>query len=48
VTLAHKMLRIIYSMLYNKSPYQDRSVDYEAFLVQRNAPRWIKMLAKHG
>lgn len=48
VALAHKMLRIIYSMLYNKIPYQDRSVDYEALVVQRNAPRWIKMLAKHG
>ena len=29
-------------------PYRDRSVDYEAIVVQRNAPRWIKMLAKHG
>jgi transposase len=28
--------------------YQDRNVDYEALVVQRNAPRWLKMLAKHG
>lgn len=48
VALAHKMLRIIYAMLSNGTPYQDRSVDYEALVVQRNAPRWIKMLAKHG
>jgi hypothetical protein len=27
VALAHKILRIIYSMFYNKSHYQDRSVD---------------------
>ena len=48
VALAHKLLRIIYAMLSRHTPYQDRAVDYEALLVQRNAPRWIKMLVKHG
>lgn len=48
VALAHKMLRIIYAMLKNHTPYQDRAIDYEAMTVQRNAPRWIKMLVKHG
>jgi hypothetical protein len=47
VALAHKMLRIIYTMLAGGTHYQDRTVDYEALVVQRNAPRWIKMLAKH-
>ena len=42
------MLRIIFAMLKNHTPYQDQAVDYEALLVQRNAPRWIKMLLKHG
>jgi len=28
--------------------YQDKEIDYEALNVQRNAPRWIKMLRKHG
>ncbi|GAB2750164.1 hypothetical protein GCM10027019_31170 [Melaminivora jejuensis] len=48
VALAHKMLRTIYAMLSNGSHYQDKEVDYEALNVQRNAPRWIKMLRKHG
>jgi transposase len=48
VALAHKMLRIIFAMLKNHTPYQDQAVDYEALLVQRHAPRWIKMLVKHG
>jgi transposase len=48
VALAHKMLRIIFAMLKNHTPYQDQAVDYEQLLVQRNAPRWIKMLLKHG
>jgi transposase len=48
VALAHKMLRIIFAMLKNNTPYQDRVVDYEALIVKRNAPRWIKMLLKHG
>jgi len=48
VALAHKMLRIVYAMLNTGTPYQDRTVDYEALMVQRNAPRWLKMLQKHG
>ena len=48
VALAHKLLRIIYAMLKNHTPYQDCAIDYEALTFQRNAPRWIKMLVKHG
>jgi transposase len=48
VALAHKMLRTVFAMLKNNTPYQDKGVDYEALSVQRNAPRWIKMLLKHG
>jgi transposase len=48
VALAHKILRTVYAMLANATHYQDRSVDYEALNVARNAPRWIKMLRKHG
>ena len=48
IAIAHKMLRIIYAMLSQGTHYQDRSVDYEAMNVARNAPRWIKMLKKHG
>lgn len=48
VALAHKILRIIHAMLSTGTHYQDRSVDYEALAVKRNAPRWLKMLMKHG
>ena len=48
VALAHKMLRIIYAMLSNGTHYKDSTVDYEALTVARNAPRWLKMLRKHG
>jgi transposase len=48
IALAHKMLRTIYAMLARGTHYQDRSVDYEALTVARNAPRWMKMLRKHG
>ena len=48
IALAHKMLRTIYAMLASGAHYQDSSVDYEALSVARNAPRWIKMLRKHG
>jgi len=39
VALAHKMLRIIYAMLSKQTHYKDKSVDYEALMVARNAPR---------
>ena len=42
------MLRIVFAVLKNKTPYLDKAVDYEALSVQRNAPRWMKMLIKHG
>ena len=48
VALAHKMLRILYARLSHQVPYQDLTVDYEAQMVKRNAPRWIRMLVKHG
>ena len=48
VALAHKMLRIIFAMLKDNQPYHDLVVDYEALSVQKNAPRWLKMLKKHG
>ena len=48
VALAHKMLRTVYAMLASGAYYQDKDVDYEALNVQRNAPRWLKMLRKHG
>jgi len=48
IAIAHKMLRVIYSMLKNDHPYYDPEVDYEALMVQRNAPRWIKALKKYG
>lgn len=35
-------------MLKNYKPYRDLAVDYEALSVQRNAPRWLKMLKKYG
>jgi transposase len=48
VALAHKMLRTVYAMLASGAHYRDKSVDYEALSVAKNAPRWIKMLTKHG
>jgi len=41
-------VRTIYAMLASGTHYKDRVVDYEALNVARNAPRWMKMLHKHG
>jgi len=48
IAIAHKMLRIIFVMLKRGEHYRDSSVDYEALSVKRNAPRWIRSMAKYG
>ena len=35
-------------MLKTNTPYLDPETDYEALMVKRNAPRWIRMLNKYG
>ena len=45
---AHKMLRIIFAMLRDDAPYRDPGIDSDQLLVQRNAPRWLRMLHRHG
>lgn len=48
IAVGHKILKVIYSVLKNKKPYKDPEIDYEAVLVQRNAPRWLKALQKYN
>ena len=48
VATAHKLLRIAYRLLSAGEVYRDPQTDYEALMVRRNAPRWIRMLKKHG
>jgi transposase len=46
--IAHKVLKMVFVVLSRHVPYQDTTVAYEALLVQRNAPRWIRQLKKYG
>ena len=46
--LAHKLLKLVFIIIDRGDYYRDATVDYEAMSVARNAPRWIKMLEKHG
>jgi transposase len=48
IACAHKMLRAIHAMLRTRQPYRDSTVDIEALIAKRNAPRWIKALKRHG
>jgi transposase len=48
LAVGHKLLRIMFVLISKKEPYRDPGVDYEALMVKRNAPRWIKALAKYG
>ena len=44
VATAHKLLRCLFAVLRDGTPYRDPATDYEALLVQRNAPRWLRKL----
>jgi transposase len=46
--LAHKILKIVFVLISRGDYYRDATVDYEAMSVERNAPRWIRMLRKYG
>lgn len=41
-------LKLVFVLIDRGDYYRDATVDYEALSVARNAPRWIKMLKKHG
>ena len=45
---AHKLLRVIHSVLRHDRPYTDPAIDYEKLVVERNAPRWMRMLTRYG
>lgn len=46
--LAHKMLKIVFVLLSRGDYYRDATTNYEKLTVERNAPRWMKMLVKYG
>ena len=48
VATAYKLLRVLYVVLRDARPYHDPEADYEALMVRRNAPRWIRMLHRYG
>lgn len=48
IAIAHKLLRTLFVMLKTGECYRDPQVDYEKLAVQKNAPRWMRMLKKHG
>ena len=48
VATAHKMLRVLYSVLRDAKPYHDPEADYEALMVRRNARRRLRMVRRHG
>ena len=45
--LAHKLLKTVFVLIDRGDYYGGASVDYEAMSVERNVPRWIKMLRKY-
>lgn len=48
MALAHKILRVIFSVLKNKKPYYEPNVNHELLTTKRNSQRWIRSLRKYG
>jgi transposase len=46
--LAHKLLKTVFVLIDRGDYYRDAGVNYEVISVERNAPRWMKMLRKYG
>lgn len=46
VANAHKLARCVFAVLRDGRPYRDPAADYEALLVKRNAPRWLRTLRR--
>jgi transposase len=48
IAVAHPILRTIYVLFTRRHAYRDSGFDYQAALVKKNAPRWIKALKQFG
>ncbi len=48
IALAHKILRISYSVMQNKTAYVDPGIDYKELVVKRNSARWLRTLKEYG
>jgi len=48
IAVAHQILRIVFHVIKNKTPYRDPQIDYKKIIVDRNASRWIKTLEEYG
>ena len=48
IAIAHKVLKTVFVLLSRQVPYRDSTIDYQALVVKRNAPRWIRQLKKFG
>lgn len=48
IAIAHKLIRVIYTLLKRRQPYIDPDIDYEGLMVRKNASRWINNLEKFG
>jgi transposase len=48
IALGHSMIRTIYVLFTRRQAYRDPGIDYQAVVVTRNAPRWIRALKQYG
>lgn len=48
IALGHKIMRVAYILLKTEQAYKDPEIDYEALMVKKNAPRWIRALKDFG
>ena len=47
-SVARKLLRIIYAMLHDRTPYADLGIDDEAISIGRKVGRWLRKLEQYG
>lgn len=48
IAVAHQIIRTIFYLFTRRQAYRDSGFDYQAALVKKNAPRWIRALKQYG
>jgi transposase len=48
VAVAHKQIKLVYLILARGKAYRDKLYDYQAAIVRKKRPRWIRLLIQEG
>ncbi len=48
IAIAHKLIRVMDTLLKTRQSYIDPDTDYEGVMVRKNAARWLYKMEENG